>query len=52
MHTCTCRCHQKEGIKTLHHMPCCPLVHKKYINQDGAIDEPLLNKFREEVDKK
>jgi hypothetical protein len=45
---CMCRCHQKEGIKVLHFMPCCDLSQKKYINPDGSIDEIALKKAEKE----
>jgi hypothetical protein len=44
-----CRCHQKDGIKTLHVMACCRLTYMKYINPDGSVDEIALKKFREEA---
>lgn len=50
MDTCICRCHIIDGIRTLHHKPCCHLVHRQYLNQDKIIDPVLLTKFQEEYD--
>jgi len=52
---CTCDCH-KDGNDILHFEACCSLCYKKYINEDGSVNEgkyrTLLLKHVNEVIKK